>query len=840
MLNTSLRKKRVTGLVILAVLLILFLAFNRLPKLDTVRGDLDVVSAVEVECFQGFCIEDRPDSTLLQSWWDFSTTYMRLVAIGMGFAFLVAGLTESFLFPRSSGPLHSWGGPIKGALKGLALGPVWNLCSACIVPVSNAFARRGAGSAGAIGIAQGSSTLNLPALAMAMLVFTPIVGGSRIVLALAGGLLIAPLVAKVIGEAPSAPDLSPGPIEPIDTEAAQWSSVLSEASRDWARSTFKYVVRLGPVMVLAGFASGFVVQWISADTVETYLGNDVSGIAIAATLGILINVPLMFEIPLVALLLLLGMGTAPAATLLFTAAAGGPITFWGFAKFMPRRGVLTFAVSTWTVGLVGGLGVLGLDLLTSSEGSGLNASFVSAASAENGPIPPTNGSPVSSVTPFSNIAQEALDDGYWVKNYRPGVAIFDFDRDGDLDFYVTSESGQSNFLYSNEGDATFVNVAESAGVAAVESNGSGVVACDLNNDGYQDLYVGARGIKGDKLDYRSALESDGEAQRLFESIQDRLFVNNRNGTFTEITSQAFGEAQNIRSAGSVACADVDGDGWLDIYVGNLIDEDFFKFNRPNHPGHYNVLYRNKGDLTFEEVAESAGVRGAQISMRDPQGQPILFDDPTTGRSFEGYDATVEDANGNRVGDPTGRTHAVLFFDHDDDGDLDLWLANDGDRIQVYRNDSLRGEPRFTPVTDATNFGKVGNWMGFAVGDYDGDSDLDVFVTNVGYHLRLGEPQEEPGGDCKYQERFEWGSCLHALLRNDGTRQIPGLGTVPVFQDVAPSTEGLPSPYIPPASLFPENINSAWEVPKGLAAYDFGYGATFFSTSTTTAARTCTG
>jgi hypothetical protein len=74
MLNTSLRKKRVTGLVILAVLLILFLAFNRLPKLDMVRADLDIVSAVDVECFQGFCIEDNPDSTLLQSWWGFSIT----------------------------------------------------------------------------------------------------------------------------------------------------------------------------------------------------------------------------------------------------------------------------------------------------------------------------------------------------------------------------------------------------------------------------------------------------------------------------------------------------------------------------------------------------------------------------------------------------------------------------------------------------------------------------------------------------------------------------------------------------------------------------------------------
>ena len=86
-------------------------------------------------------------------------------------------------------------------------------------------------------------------------------------------------------------------------------------------------------------------------------------------------------------------------------------------------------------------------------------------------------------------------------------------------------------------------------------------------------------------------------------------MNTGKGSFTDVTDQAFGDAVNIRSAASAACADVDGDGWLDIYVGNMVDEDFFKFNRASHPGHFNVLYLNNGDLTFREMAESAGVRG---------------------------------------------------------------------------------------------------------------------------------------------------------------------------------------------------------------------------------------
>ena len=95
-------KKRVVGLVLLVAILAVFLSLNRFPKLDTVREDLDAVMAPRAECFQGFCIEAEDDSTLLTRWWSFSTTYLRLVAAGMIFAFAVAGLTEGFLFPERS------------------------------------------------------------------------------------------------------------------------------------------------------------------------------------------------------------------------------------------------------------------------------------------------------------------------------------------------------------------------------------------------------------------------------------------------------------------------------------------------------------------------------------------------------------------------------------------------------------------------------------------------------------------------------------------------------------------------------------------------------------------
>ncbi len=369
--DTTLKKKRAIGLVLLATLLVLFLLFNRIDKLDVVEDDLAVISATEIECFQGFCIETGPDTSLASRWWEFSITYLQLVALGMTFAFLVAGLTEAFLFPKDNGQPFTGSG-IKGSLKGLLIGSPMSLCSACIVPVSSAFRRKGAGIETTLAITLGSSTLNLPAILMAILIFTPMLAGSRIVLSIMAGLLIGPVVAILIKQRRAgAPGSYLAAADLVDQENAPWTRALTEGVRVWIKTSLKYLIRLGPIMVIAGFVSGLAIQWVSRDTVGTYLGDNVLGIVIAATLGILINVPLMFEIPLVAALLLVGMGTGPAVTLLFVAAAGGPITFWGLARVMPKRVIAAFATATWGLGLVGGLAVLLLNPLIPGVDFGL-------------------------------------------------------------------------------------------------------------------------------------------------------------------------------------------------------------------------------------------------------------------------------------------------------------------------------------------------------------------------------------------------------------------------------------------------------------------------------------
>jgi len=359
-LSSGLAKKRLAGIIIFAIILTLFFVFNRFPKLDIVEGDLESITGPVIECFQGFCIESDPDTSFVSRWVDFSVTYLRLVTIGMTFAFLVASLVESFLLPPGSRP-WSGGGLLGRTLKGALLGPLLNLCSACIVPVSTSVNKRGAGIEGTIALVQGSSTMSVPALLMASLVFAPLLGVSRIVISILSTLLIGPAVYLIdrIGKSnTNKADEEPDTNFITVTDSQSWKDALTEAFRDWAKTSCVYLIKLGPIMAIAGFGSGLVIQWISPEVIDIYFGNHVTGVIIASTLGILINVPLMFEIPLVALLLLLGMEVAPAAALLFTAAAGGPVTFWGLSRILGRRALLSFVSITWIFGFIGGLLVL--------------------------------------------------------------------------------------------------------------------------------------------------------------------------------------------------------------------------------------------------------------------------------------------------------------------------------------------------------------------------------------------------------------------------------------------------------------------------------------------------
>ena len=801
MFSTARRKQLAVGLVFLAVLLGLFLWFNRIPKLDIVEADLAGATAPAVECFQGFCLESEPDSTLLSRWWDFSLAYLKLISLGMVFAFLIAGLTETFLLPQGS-VYGAWARPgLRGSLGGLLVGPAMNLCSACIVPIANAFRQRGAGTEAALAIVHGSSTMNVPALLMAALVFTPMLAGSRIGISLIAALFLGPLVAWLAGRSRDAgsptvppPDL---PIADTDPEATTWRAVLTTGLKAWARSSLRYFVRLAPVMVLAGFASALAIQWVSPDTVGTYLGNNIQGIAIAATLGVLINVPLMFEIPLVAALLLVGMGEAPAATLLFAAAAGGPVTFWGLLRAMPRRAVATLAGATWGLALAAGLGILAVAPLVGGEGVGIRASVVGVSDSDPGqsaiapedigelhidrlepPVVSTGGDVLVTVhgggfVDGAGVTLDGVEAAWaWLGPDRL-VAWAPAHTEGVVDAVVTNPDGSSVSLPNalTYAPPVFEEVSEQSGVAFTHYRSildiiplsAGVVVFDYNGDGWQDAYVPATpDIAG--------LAPEGDDR-------NALFRNNGDGTFTNVAAEA--GVTDAGGKGNGGCAaDYDNDGDQDLFVAN------WGASR---------LYRNDGPATgsgwnFTDVAESAGLADPDETYRsmgcawgdyDRDGwldfivvrhidesnpdaftqrvyyldvRPLaLFHNDGDGTFTEVTHLLGATASPSREAGAFGRVWGAGFqpawVDFDNDGDPDLYVVNDfGEYVHpnvLWRNDgpladgSGRGEEwAFTDISQESGTGVAMFGMGLAVSDYNSDGYLDMFVTNIADNVLL--------------------------------------------------------------------------------------------------------
>ena len=279
----------------------------------------------------------------------------------------------------------------------------------------------------------------------------------------------------------------------------------------------------------------------------------------------------------------------------------------------------------------------------------------------------------------------------------------DYDGDGDLDLYVTNwASGAAvnasvNRLYRNNGNGTFSDVAGPSGVADFR-NSIDAAWVDYDDDGDLDLYV------------------------VTFDDQDQLYRNNGNGNFSRVTGSS---GINVISQGdetAVAWGDYDGDGNIDYY---LCKRRFL-----------NALYHNNGNGTFSEIGESAGVdhigdsEDAAWGDYDGDGDldlyvvnreqsNALYKNDGTGHFTEvACEASI---------DNTDIGHAASWVDYDGDGDLDLAVVNVGANA-LYRND---GSDVFTNVAAGDLAATATTWIGSASvwADFDRDNDLDVLLVN---------------------------------------------------------------------------------------------------------------
>ena len=345
---------------------------------------------------------------------------------------------------------------------------------------------------------------------------------------------------------------------------------------------------------------------------------------------------------------------------------------------------------------------------------------------------------------FTDVTERA---GVGLRAYGMGAAVADYDNDGDQDLLVTAFGPET--LFRNNGDGTFTDVTAQAGVSDPFWSTSAAFA-DYDRDGDLDLFVANYldfTVAGNKVCRDSVGARDYCSPRSYRPVPDRLYRNDGNGRFTDATGAA-GVSKADGAGLGVAAGDYNGDGWIDFYVANDANANQLWINRRDG------TFADEGLISGSAVNASGnpeGSMGIASGDFDADGDEDLFVTNIVGETFVLY---ANDGKGNfedvraRAGlaAPTaGFTgFGTDWFDYDNDGRLDLFVANGAVNVvesqrgqprpfrmtnQLFRN----GGGRFTdttaqagPAVATPNIGR-----GAAFGDVDNDGDVDILVTTNG-------------------------------------------------------------------------------------------------------------
>ena len=342
---------------------------------------------------------------------------------------------------------------------------------------------------------------------------------------------------------------------------------------------------------------------------------------------------------------------------------------------------------------------------------------------------------------FTEVTEKA---GVAAGGYGQGVAVGDYDGDGFPDLYVT-QYGRS-ILYHNNGNGTFTDVTEKAGVAAPGWSSS-ALWFDYDNDGRLDLFVCQFVLFSKERSKDCRAGEDAKRgyciPHLYKPMASWLFHNNGDGTFTDVSKES-GIAGPLGKAWGAVAADLNNDGRLDLFVANDTVRNF--------------LFMNHGGK-FEEIGEEAGIAysadgrprsgmGVDAADFDQDGWMDLFvaniDHEMYSLYRNNHDGTFDDvamqagiAQATRLMSGWG----LKFFDYDNDGNLDLFLANGNpdDLIESLHPGVSYREPcllfhntgkGFQNVTSQSGpfFTRPLSSRGLAIGDFDNDGALDVLIA----------------------------------------------------------------------------------------------------------------
>lgn len=361
------------------------------------------------------------------------------------------------------------------------------------------------------------------------------------------------------------------------------------------------------------------------------------------------------------------------------------------------------------------------------------------------------------VTQQANVAAEGL--------FGMGIAVADYDNDGDPDLYVLGWNRA--ILYQNQGDGTFTDITALAGVANQNRWGSSAAFFDYDKDGLLDLMVANYVFWSPEKNiycgeyrpgYRAYCSPDNHEGQL-----PTLYHNNGNGSFTEVTKQA-GMAEEPGKGLGLIASDFNNDGWIDVFQANDSMRNFLFLN--NRDGTFRDATFLAGVGYSEDGKEEAGM-GTDASDYNGDGWMDIY---VTHLDFEldrlyrnNGDGTFDDATylsgiGNQVILYSG--FGTRFFDFDNDGWEDLFVANGHilDNIHLFHRDVKYAEPnlmfrnlgsgKFENVSSqlGSDFSVPRVSRGAAVGDYDNDGDLDILISNNGQSPQLLRNEDNTGNN----------------------------------------------------------------------------------------------